>query len=507
MPLAVFISIAKSRIAIPMQFVFLAVNALGIFTSIVYDAKLPDLYPNNAHHKIGWAVTWIAIAWTLLGLLNMFNRPKQSSSLADASHPVSSQAMAKYQKLHGYDDEESPYRWSRDSGHGTEPGSSSGASRSHSWDAEMRKPEPQPDGDDGFDEESLHESNPFVGSGTVGHFVTRRIPRIESAGLVKVVNFLYVLLERFQVLLAFLAITTGFATWGGIFMGDGLLNGLAHWIKGGIFFWYGLLTLGRWMGAFSDCGFAWNAKPGYPLVSRAKARMPSAEFIESFVIWLYGASNVFLEHLSSWGKEWSPMDLEHISITIMFFGGGLMGMAIESKKVRTLLNTSVQIQRDEVAKIAGPGHPQADEWDTPKTYGTSLNPMPALVIFLLGLLMSSHHQDSMTSTMVHQQWGTLFSGFALARIATYLLCYLKPPTSYFPSRPPTELISAFCLICGGLVFMASTRDVVKMLDRNSLHAMFILTVTIGFTCLVMVWTVILYSIKGWAVRREVARTH
>ena len=101
------------------------------------------------------------------------------------------------------------------------------------------------------------------------------------------------------------------------------------------------------MGAFSDFGWAWNVKPGYPMVSRFAARLPSAEFVESFVIWLYGATNVFLEHLNAWGKAWSAQDLEHISITIMFFGGGLMGMLIESNTVRKLFNTSVSAWQEE----------------------------------------------------------------------------------------------------------------------------------------------------------------
>jgi hypothetical protein len=42
------------------------------------------------------------------------------------------------------------------------------------------------------------------------------------------------------------------------------------------------------------------------------------------VICLYGASNFFLEHLSNPGGAWSSSDLEHISITVMFFGGGLV---------------------------------------------------------------------------------------------------------------------------------------------------------------------------------------
>lgn len=46
--------------------------------------------------------------------------------------------------------------------------------------------------------------------------------------------------------------------------------------------------------------------------------------MESFVIFLYGCTNVFLEHLAAWGDEWTAQDLEHVSISIMFFGGGLV---------------------------------------------------------------------------------------------------------------------------------------------------------------------------------------
>ncbi len=84
-----------------------------------------------------------------------------------------------------------------------------------------------------------------------------------------------------------------------------------------------------------------------------------------------------------------------------------------------------------------------------------MNPLPGLIILLLGLMMSSHHQSSMVSTMVHKQWGTLLVGYSLARAITYIIFYVSPPASVLPSRPPSELISSFCLISGGLVFMAS----------------------------------------------------
>jgi hypothetical protein len=281
---------------------------------------------------------------------------------------------------------------------------------------------------------------------------------------------------------------------------NAVFNGLAHWIKGGIFFWYGILTLGRWMGAFADFGWAWNLKPGSDLVSRWKSRIPSAEFTESFVIFLYGATNVFLEHLAAWGEPWAASDYEHVSITILFFGGGALGMLIESHRVRDLLSTHILMAQEEASPESAKG--DEEKWAQPENYTVPLNPMPALVILLLGIMMSSHMQDSMVLTMAHKQWGQLFVGFALSRGVTYLLLYIKPPTSYLPARPPTEIISSFCLASGGLIFMGSSRNVIEAIEYNGLDAMFGFTVTMGLTALIMAWEVLLIAIKGWAVRKE-----
>jgi hypothetical protein len=108
-------------------------------------------------------------------------------------------------------------------------------------------------------------------------------------------------------------------------MGPKVFSGLAHWIKGGVFFWYGILTLGRWAGCFADIGWAWNIKP-------LQSRAASAEFVESFLIFFYGSTNVFLEHSAAWGQKWSAQDLEHISITVMFFGGGLVSVPLSVYK-------------------------------------------------------------------------------------------------------------------------------------------------------------------------------
>jgi Protein of unknown function (Ytp1) len=131
-----------------------------------------------------------------------------------------------------------------------------------------------------------------------------------------------------------------------------------------------------------------------------------------------------------------------------------------------------------------------------------MNPLPALVILLLGVMMSSHHQDSMVSTAVHKQWGTLLVGFALARAVTYVLFFISPPTSHFPSRPPSELVAAFCLISGGLIFMASTKGVIRVMEEHHLMAMFVFTVCMGLTAFLMAYEMVVLAIKGWAIRRE-----
>jgi len=82
------------------------------------------------------------------------------------------------------------------------------------------------------------------------------------------------------------------------------------------------------MGCFADFGWAWNIKPSRAMVGKWRARVPTGEFTESFVIFLYGSTNMFLEHLAAWGEAWAPQDLEHVSISIMFFGGGLVSVTV-----------------------------------------------------------------------------------------------------------------------------------------------------------------------------------
>lgn len=223
--------------------------------------------------------------------------------------------------------------------------------------------------------------------------------------------------------------------------------------------------MGRYFGAFADFGWAWNLKPPGQLTGHKwKDRVPSAEFVESFVIFLYGATQSFMEHLGDReGGMWSHKDLQHVSIAIMFLWAGLCGFLIEIPAIRRSFNRTIEVALSSqtstyhVLSNSSRHRPNQGEVDPalspPPQQAFSYNPFPGLIIFMTGIMMSMHKQESMLSTMVHKQWGYLLAGFALFRLGTYFLMFLSPPKSYLPSRPVTEILAGFCLICGGMVFM------------------------------------------------------
>ncbi|KAK0714338.1 hypothetical protein B0T21DRAFT_387060 [Apiosordaria backusii] len=499
LPTAVMLSLARSRYTLLVQFIFLALNAGGMLLGIVYNASTPDLYPNNAHHKLGWIVTITVVSQVAIGLLARVAGMMKRGELGHAAEhqgfiPVSTEA------IHAHDSAFSgPYRrFSHDSGQGTELGSET--LRSHSTSSPPGSPtvpshpaHKEYHHDDEFENEDLEPNVPTLKkAGKALSFVAKVAGKI-SDRFWKVLMFAYNFVDRIILILGSIALCTGIITFGRFFESDKVFSGMAHWIKGGVFVLIGVFTLGRWAGSFGELGWAWNIRPK----KAGQKWCPSAEFVESAIIFFYGSTNVFLEHLGGWGGEWLPQDLEHVSIAVLFIGGGLCGMLIESARIRNLLNTNViDINHDD--------HSERDQLREPETYSCSLNPIPALVIILTGLMMSSHTQESMISTMVHKQWGDLITAGSFARALSYVLTYLKPPKSIYPSRPPTELLTAFGLIAGGVLFMASASDTIDGMIHYQLDPMFMYTVTMGLVALLMAWIILLVAIKGWAARREAA---
>ncbi|KAI9884859.1 MAG: hypothetical protein M1823_003341 [Watsoniomyces obsoletus] len=408
LPPALALSIARSRVALPVQISFLVVHALGLVTGAVYNRKTPDLYPQNVHHGLGWLLTIVVAGQTVLGLIGLYARPARKGgqeAYEDEQQtgfiPVSMEALAEYHRIQpAYDT-----RFSRDSGQGTERVSNSipsafSSPRDERPDRQLGEVDHHEDDHLLDDEKSSTKQGQRRWRLWISALTSRASGRVLQIGTI-----VYNITDRLLLPLGFAGIASGIIVYSGIFHGKHIFNGLAHFVKGGIFVWYGFLTLGRWMGCFADLGWAWNVRPEQkkPTVRRSSIEMPSAEFIESAVIFIYGASNVFLEHLAAWGEAWTAQDFEHVSISIMFFGGGLAGMLVESKRIRNLLNASIM---SSMSMVGRPSSSSSSSMDPPKTYRFSMNPFPALIIMLLGMMMSSHHQMSMISTMMHKQRST-----------------------------------------------------------------------------------------------------
>jgi hypothetical protein len=216
------LSIARSRLALPSQFVFLAVNALALLFGLVYNKQTPEFYKNNAHGKTGWIITWIASAWISMALVQVHTGRTKASSMEDQpGDQLNMGNMARYQRVQDTHLPET-YRWSNDSGQGTERNSTSlySHSRSPSVKSEEQQqfigqsPPYNREDEDEFDGDA--EKRGFLNGTAVDRFFSRNVARFAVGKPLKVLRFLYVFIERTILVQGFVAITSGTVVYGGI---------------------------------------------------------------------------------------------------------------------------------------------------------------------------------------------------------------------------------------------------------------------------------------------------
>ena len=316
------LSLAKAKLpALATQFVFLTANAAGLLCGTVYNSNTPDLYANNAHHKIGWIATWIMTAQAVVSLIRAY-APESKKA------PMTSETLLPKRPhiTHRHHVSNASSRFSQDSGYGVEwtTPSPSHPSSPDPECGEQHHHEPLPSMPE--EEEDPEEKRGLLGNNKVDRFLSSRLGTMSTNRIMSLVSHLYTLVDRLILPLGFVALTTGIVTYGGFFKDHYVFTGLAHFIKGGIFLWYGFLTLGRVLGCFAAAGWAWNARPPASIVGNRVAKAPSAEFVESALIFAYGVSDMWLERLGKTDPSWSSTDLEHVAIAIMFFGGGLVSL-------------------------------------------------------------------------------------------------------------------------------------------------------------------------------------
>jgi hypothetical protein len=166
-------------------------------------------------------------------------------------------------------------------------------------------------------------------------------------------------------------------------------------VEGGIFWCYGLVTFARFLGSFSEFGWAWNRAPSSQHIS--------AEFVESFVIFFYGITNTWMERFGAHpGDPYTDKQIQHISIAVMFWFAGLVGMGLESRRLRcwlaALATASLDASRRNSGGVAEPA-----------SYAGSFNPFPALVIGVTGAAMSAHFQTYLFQVSAPPHVANVFS--------------------------------------------------------------------------------------------------
>lgn len=198
-----------------MQFVFLAVNAIGILLATIYNASTPDLYPNNAHHTLGWVVTWIMVAQIVMGVITIYTgrQEKKPTYL-----PVSSEAMAEHHRWQGLRSPQAG-RFSNDSGQGTERNTESLRSQSISSSGASEDQLPSPLQRPTAGESNVERQGLLRGT-KVDQFLSKRIPGMLSSRVLRVGQFLYDVVDRTILLVGFAALTSGIVTYSGLFVSN-----------------------------------------------------------------------------------------------------------------------------------------------------------------------------------------------------------------------------------------------------------------------------------------------
>ncbi|KAF9431396.1 hypothetical protein BGZ76_000364 [Entomortierella beljakovae] len=181
-------------------------------------------------------------------------------------------------------------------------------------------------------------------------------------------------LGKSHLILAYIQIVLGFIRFIEACPGQAFGQCISHIVMGGSFWWYGGIYLAYLVGSF-------------PSVSRP-------EWYETVVMTVWGVINFSILH--QWGTRWSHADLQHTSLGLLWIGGGVLSLFIESR-----FNPLAQ-------------------------FTIRKNPIPALLIILTGYAMGQHAQYYVFATMVHTFFGYTLM---LAGVCRLIQLALRPSVS------------------------------------------------------------------------------
>ncbi|KAF9431040.1 hypothetical protein BGZ94_000039 [Podila epigama] len=176
-------------------------------------------------------------------------------------------------------------------------------------------------------------------------------------------------LGKAHLLLAYIQITLGCIKLIKACPGQAFSQCISHIVMGSSFWWYGGIYIAYLVGSF-------------PGVTRP-------EWYESVVMTVWGVINFSILH--QWGTRWSHADLQHTSLGLLWVGGGVLSMILESK------------------------------YSPLASFMIRKNPLPALLIVLTGFAMGQHSQYYAFATTIHTFFGYCLMLGGLCRLVQLAL--------------------------------------------------------------------------------------
>ena len=246
--------------------------------------KTQSLYPNNFHRKFGYLIMCVVTIQSVFGLIRYIFKPKDAKS--QGFSPIASNDSSRENSISA-DIPESASSYQSEL-------SQKLFSNRDSIDiesTEMNEPS-----DIACKMRSIFES-------ILPSKILTILSHVSWYHIHKVIGRMFILLTWTQVIL-------GFVTYTGTCQGESMGNCLAHYIKGSIFVWYGILTFARYLGCWAEYGWAWND------VAPEK-NVISFSLLEASIVFAYGITNTFLEHTGK-SAEWNHRDLQHASLAFMW---------------------------------------------------------------------------------------------------------------------------------------------------------------------------------------------
>ncbi|KAL5606857.1 uncharacterized protein BROUX77_004050 [Berkeleyomyces rouxiae] len=233
--------------------------------------------------------------------------------------------------------------------------------------------------------------------------------------------------------MAWVQMVLGGITTLGFCQGDHTGQCAAHFIMGGAFVGYATV-----MALILAVGQNWIRRSGR-----------SQEFFDSIIIAAFGCVNTFTEH--HWGTAWVKNDWQHTTIGVIWWATGLVGIWLSS-----------------------------DRFGNPKR-----NFIPGFVLMVTGWGMSSHPQETMTSTMVHKMFGLCLMGAGVTRILE--ICFILQDKTALTddgySYNSFQYLPIFLLYLSGFLLMSATEEQMDLIEESDMDHVSFIFITISMAAL------------------------